>query len=290
MKRLVIAFAILLAILLSLFLYEIYKPDNPLTADLASPSQETRDAAAKILRATAKPPSKLKWLYFSWHLKVGETEADIQNLLRSYNLSTDPTNGLGLVGGLIDNRAYRLDGYWLLHVMLTTDYPNEKTIVEWELVPRWHSFFVWPVTNFTGVWVTYYANGQEFTEDHFQNGQRDGECTTYEPEGWKSAVWNYKHGVADGLWTEYFPSGQIQAQCLYSNQIRVGDLVWYYTNGCAQIREHYDTEKRISSRTLYFPSGKIKTQWLFSNTVSDRIEINYNEDGTTNSVIDHSHH
>ena len=81
MKRILTAFAIALAVLLSLFLYQIDKPDNLPTSDLASPSQEIRDAAAKVLRATAKPPSKIKWFFFTCHLKKGETETNIFELL-----------------------------------------------------------------------------------------------------------------------------------------------------------------------------------------------------------------
>jgi hypothetical protein len=45
------------------------------TADLSSPSQETRDVAAKILQTKAKAPSKMRWFFFSYHIKTGESQA-----------------------------------------------------------------------------------------------------------------------------------------------------------------------------------------------------------------------
>jgi hypothetical protein len=55
MKRL---FPVLLVLILGC------KPAANPVSDLASPSQETRDAAAIVLRATAKPPPKIKWFFF----------------------------------------------------------------------------------------------------------------------------------------------------------------------------------------------------------------------------------
>lgn len=236
MKRMLTTFAILLAILLSLFLYQIYKPENPLTNDLASPSQEKRDAAAKILRVTAKPPSKLKWLFFTWHLKKGESQTNFLALLRSYNLSTQPETGISSIGAYME---YRLDDYWLLGCDFGDNYG--WFLGDWKFVSRWRAVAVWPVTNFTGVWINYYANGQKFTEGCYTNGSRSGEVIDFYPDGSKMSVWHYANGKANGLGTQYFPSGKIKYQCLYSNYEKIGT------------------------------------------------EVNYNEDGTTNSIVDHSH-
>lgn len=197
------------------------KPATHSTADLSSPSQETRDAAAKILRATAKPPSKLKWLFFTSHIRKGESETNILALVRSYHLNTKPNFGMG---GLVDNWVYRLDDYWCL----SCDFNDtDKSLMRWKLLPRWRAVAVWPSTNFTGIWINYYANGQRFTEGTYTNGIRSGKFTTFEPDGLKSSVWDYNHGKANGLYTQYFPSGQIQYQVQYSNSVSIGIGVWY---------------------------------------------------------------
>lgn len=276
--------AILLLISLGLGMYLFCKPATLPTADLASPSQEVRDAAAKVLRAKAKPTSKIKWALFSVRLKLCKTKNEVLELLKTYGVSKTPVGGWGSIAEYMD---YQLDDYWVLTCGFDTN-PNQLFYTS-KLSPRWREFFVWPATNFTGAWINYYANGQIFCDDHFLNGQRHGECTSYTPDGRKASIWHYDEGKANGMWVQYFPSGQIQMQCLYSNQMRVGDRVWFYTNGCIQIREHYDNGNRNGPKTTYFPTGKIKSQCLYSNYTKVGLEVEYNEDGTTNLVKDYSH-
>ena len=284
MKRLIAILIIVVS--LGYCFYLLCKPAAAPTTDLASPSQEIRSAAAKVLRANAKPPWRIKWFFFTQHLKAGESETNILNLLRSYNLSTQIESGMG---GLGEYWEFRLDDYWLLGVVLNNNDYKNKFLERWKLVSRWRAVAVWPSTNFTGYWINYYANGNKFTEGHYQNGFRSGAFTTYEPDGLKNSVWHYDGGKANGMWMQYFPSGQIQVQCLYSNQMRVGDRVWFYTNGYTQLCEHYDNGKLNGPKIIYFPSGKIKYQCLYSNSERVGIEVIYKEDGTTNSVKDFSH-
>jgi MORN repeat variant len=290
-KRIFTALAVLLAVLLALFLYVICKPDNFPTSGLASSSQEKRDAAAKILRETAKPTSKIKWVLRTAFIRTGESKTNIIELLRSYSVSIESRFGMGGLGSY--SEYYQLDDYW----ELACEYQENDevgpsltdSIIKWKLVSGWRAYNVWPSTNFSGSWINYYANGQKFTEGNYTNGMRFGEHISYEPDGSKSSVWNYDHEKANGLWTQYFPSGRIEIQCQYSNNARVGDMVWYYENGSKKFTEHYDDGKRNGLRTDYFPSGKIESQCQYSNYIKIGLEIKYNEDGTTNSVKDYSH-
>jgi hypothetical protein len=232
-KRIFTAFAILLAVLLSLFLYVIYNPSNLPTKDLASPSQETRDAAAKILRATAKPPSKMKWLFFTLLIRKGESEADILELLKFYNLKPDP--GF-VVGSLAEFDEYYLDDYWMLECEYDSD---NKSLIRWKLASRWRGYDVpWP-TNFTGAWITYYANGQKFIEGNFANGKRSGEFVEFNPAGLTNFVCHFDNDKQNRQWTQYFPSGQIQYQVQYSNNVKVGNGIWYNKDGSTNHVSNY---------------------------------------------------
>jgi hypothetical protein len=283
MKRIAVIASIFL---LGLGVYFFCKPAPLPTADLASPSQEVRDAAAKILRVKAKPPSKSIWSFrFTVHLRKGESKTNILALLRSYNLSAHIAGGYGGIG---EYDQYRLDDYWLLGVYLdNNDYTN-LPLVHWKLVPRWREFYVQPPTNFSGVWTTYYANGQKSTEGHFQNGLRSGAFAIYQPDGWNNTVWNYENDKINGMWTQYYPSGQIEIQCLYSNQHRVGDMVSYYENSSKKFVCHYDDGRANGPSIGYFQSGKISYQCINSNGQRIGLAVRYNEDGTTNSVENHS--
>jgi len=223
MKQFLTAFAIVLAVLLSLFLYQIYKPNLP-TSDLASLSQETRDAAAKILRATAKPPSKIKWILRTAFIRKGENETNILALLRYYNSSTGPVGGMG---GLVVCYDYQLDDYWVLECVFND---TDKCLLRWKLFPSWRVVAVWPSTNFSGVWINYFANGQKFTECNYTNGSRFGEQITFYPNGSKSSVTQFDNGV-EKRFTGFFPSGRIQSQGQYSNGTTVGTWIQYNEDG-----------------------------------------------------------
>jgi len=204
------------------------KPTANPTSDLASPSQETRDAAAKILRATAKPSSKIKWFFFTSHIKIDETQSNLFNLLRAYNLSTQPESGMGGVG---EYWEFRLDDYWLLGCEFNNNDYTRLILEKWKLVSRWRDVFILPPTNFSGVWITYYANGQKSSESNYQDGNRSGDFMSFYPDGSKSKVWHYGHGVREGLYTQYFPSGRIQYQMQYSNNVRGEIGIWYNEDG-----------------------------------------------------------
>ena len=210
------------------------KPVASPTTDLTSPSQERRDAAAKILRSTARPPSKIKWVLRTAFIRAGENKTNIVEWLRSYNVNTNSVFGMGSGSGY--SEYYQLDDYWRLGCEYKDD---DNSLIQRKLSSRWQAIAVWPPTNFSGVWINYYANGQKFTEGNYKIGSRSGEFTTFEPDGSKSSVWHYDHDKAEGLWTQYFPSGQIQYQCQYSNNIRVGIWIRHNEDGSTNSTKDY---------------------------------------------------
>jgi hypothetical protein len=211
-------------------------PATPPTADLASPSQRTRDAAAATLRSTVKPPSNRKWLALTRQLRAGENETNVLALLQAHHLSTQAQSGFG---GLGEGRTYRLDDYWCLGCNFNNNDPNCLTLDSWKLVPGWRAFDVWPATNFTGMWINYYANGQPFSKGSYTNGTRGGEHVTFRPDGSKGSVWHYDHGLADGLCTLYFSSGRIWSQEVYSHGHPVGVWVTYREDGSTNYVRDY---------------------------------------------------
>ena len=270
------------ALLFVLCLYSICMPAALPTSDLASQSQEVRDTAAKVLRAKAKPPWKIKWLVLTTPLKVCKTETNVLELLKAYNVKPEP----GLIWGSLSEFAeYQLDDYWMLGCEYDSD---TKALIRWKLLSSWRNFYLQPATNFSGIWVTYFANGQKSSEANYQDGKLAGELISFRPDGSRNSVWHYDHGKANGLWTQYYPSGQIQFECQYSNSVRVGDRVFYNESGSKRSIVHYDNGKENGLCIVYFPSGKVESQCQYSNDVKVGLEVRYNEDGTTNSVKDSS--
>jgi len=254
------------------------KPVPSSSADLASPSQEVRDAAAKILRATAKPPPKNKWLFFTWRIRKGENETDILALLCSYKINTESVFGMG--GGGNHTRVYQLDDYWKLGCRYQE---GDNSLMEWELSPGWRIVAVWPSNNFTGVWINYYANGQKFTEGYWTNGIRDGDYLEYSANGYKRSTSKYDHGEEKSC-AAYYPSGRIHEQIQRRGSLFSSYVVDYNEDGSTNCvsDSHYDNGVDQRLMTKYFPSGRVQFVDQESNTVG--IRISFKEDGSTNCI------
>src|SRR4051812_8508402 len=81
-----------------------------LAQDLNSKSQEIRDAAAKLLRQTYSPPPRTNWDRLLNSLKLGTSETNVMDQLRSMNLRFD--GGAG--SGNTITELCRLDDLWIL--------------------------------------------------------------------------------------------------------------------------------------------------------------------------------
>ena len=136
--------------------------------DLASPSQETRDAAAKILRRTWEPPARTNWETLLSAIKIGMHETNVLELLRPL---TGLTNASGWGSGGVGAGIYRLDDLYLIEYTYRT---SDHIVIGRSLLQRLRE--VWPPdppTDFTGIWVSYYANGQAYCRIGYTNGVRE---------------------------------------------------------------------------------------------------------------------
>jgi hypothetical protein len=153
-------------------------------ADLASPSQEVRDSAAKILRATSHtPPPREKWDKVMNSLHPGMTEADVMKILDPFH----PAGMGGMGGHWIDVEYYKLDDLWILRceysqftgVLLATGLAADSSDAQ-------------PVgsippdqlpDHFTGTRTIYWPDGQPFVERHYTRGVYDGGEIRHFPSG-----------------------------------------------------------------------------------------------------------
>ena len=91
-----------------------------------------------------------------------------------------------------------------------------------------------------------------------------------------------------GKWVNYYANGQKFTEGQYKDGLRVGEFVTYYPDGLKNAVYHYKAGEEEGMRTVYYPSGRIQIQCLRSNHATIGTEVLYNEDGTTNRLIDHS--
>jgi hypothetical protein len=200
--------------------------------DLASPLQETRDAAAKMLRTTYIPISRTNWDSVVASIKTGDKKTNVLELLRPFKVTLQ--GGFG--GGGTYSESYRLDDNWLL----TCWYLNkDDSLIDKNLSPSLRFAWVGPPASFSGVWITYYVNGQKSNEINYKDGSYSGECISFNPDGSKCVVQHYNHQIAEGADTGYFPSGKIKYQGQYRTNAQVGTWIWYNEDGTTNSIKDY---------------------------------------------------
>lgn len=203
-------------------------------SDLGSPSQEKRDAAANILRATYTPPSRTNWDSLVNGFRVGTPKTNVLEHLRSLKLRS----GGGVGSGNAETVTYPLDDLWLLECSFTNT-ASGSGLARVGLVERLRNIWVDPPTNFTGVWTTYYANGQRSHEIHYKDGSQDGSCVLFRSDGSKAVVSTLVNGVAEGEETGFYPSGRLNHRGSYKAGSQVGTWIWYKEDGSVESKKDF---------------------------------------------------
>lgn len=192
------------------------------TSDLGSPSQETRDAAAKILRATYTPPSHNNWDSLVASIKIGDNKTNVIEMLRRHNIK----GGGGAGTGTYESRLFSLDDFWQLELSSERD-----LVVGCQIRQQMRDVWFLPLTNYSGVWTTYWVNGQRSAEVHVKEGKYSGEFTGFSTDGLKSYVQNFDGFNAEGEGLGFFPSGHIQYRQQFKANVQVGPTIWYNEDG-----------------------------------------------------------
>ena len=206
--------------------------------ELASLSQQKRDTAARSLRETYAPPSRTNWDKLTNSLKIGLLQQDIEKQLQSSNVVLA---GPGSGNANAQVRACRLDDLWYLTCSFTNSSakPTEFRLGFIELSQQVSNVWVEPPPNFTGVWRTYWVNGQTNQEWHYKNGQFEGLCVTFHSNGTNSVVWNAHNGLAVEEETGYYPSGRLNYKGTRTNGDHLGVWIWHNEDGTVKERKDY---------------------------------------------------
>ena len=194
-------------------------------SDLYSTNQETRAAAAKILRETYVPPPRTNWDSLVASLKVGASKSNILALLKP--VVVRPEGGGG--SGTFEAQQFRLDDWWMLECHFDHGFLGCKLFAQ--------ALDVWiePPPNFTGLWTTYWINGQKSYEIRYKDGKRDGEMRSfYFDDGSKAVVTHFSKGLQEGDETGYFHSGKVNYRGVYKTNEMIGTWTWFNEDGTVQ--------------------------------------------------------
>jgi hypothetical protein len=152
-----------------------------------------------------------KWDSLLAALKVGDRMTNVEAILKAHGIKYDGP-GLGGAGWL--SREYRFDEAWLLRCEYRCDirYPAESILQAWDLQLSPIYVGVNPPTNFTGVWIVYYINGQKCLETNLKAGAPYGDQICYRFDGSKDCVEHHDPNQAEVGWTQYYHSGGIMTR------------------------------------------------------------------------------
>lgn len=82
-----------------------------------------------------------------------------------------------------------------------------------------------------GKYVTWFENGQEFSEQDFRNGKSEGRAVYWHENGKKSSQGMYHDGYPVGTWVSWHKDGQKESSCNYVNGKKEGFCLWWDDRG-----------------------------------------------------------
>lgn len=232
---------LLLSLMVAVGLFEAANSFGVTARELLTlPSPAQRMWGARILQGSYVPPPRTNGEKLVARLTLGMRESAVAGLLGSAGATNESTETVK--SEVV--KTYRVDDLWVVRCSFTNAVAgkSEGGLSEARLVEQMNQAYVDPPADFTGVWVTYWMNGQVSYERHYQNGLLEGVNTGFYPNGAKSIVISYHNGVPDGEDTGFYPSGTIQYKGQYRAGKEVGHWIWYGENGAIETERDYDAK------------------------------------------------
>jgi MORN repeat protein len=192
---------------------------------LGSASQQVRDVAAERLRETFVATPRSRWEPVVASLKPGDSRDSVVHALKPYGVVADGSPRLTEGGD--SGELYRLDETWVLGAY----FGRANELLRTELMELIRHVWVAPASDFTGMWITYFANGRPSHEIHYKDGRYFGTFTSFRADGSPSVVQQYAAEGVVGEEIGYFPSGAVMYRGQYRNQAQSGTWTWYDEGG-----------------------------------------------------------
>ena len=77
-----------------------------------------------------------------------------------------------------------------------------------------------------GKWISWYPNGQKWSEETYKNGYSNGLSTSWYEDGQKKFEGTYKDGECDGLTTWWYGNGQKMYEGTYKDGESISEKHW----------------------------------------------------------------
>jgi beta-lactamase regulating signal transducer with metallopeptidase domain/uncharacterized GH25 family protein len=227
-------------------------PVTALKRQLASSDQKTRDAAAAMLRnlAPVVVPNP----------KPGKLLSLEPQIKRDVALKFAGLNEEDVEAKLDQFEVFRLDDQQIARVWFDRQTGN---YLKSELIPQVRSVWVEPPADYTGVWTTYFVNGNRRYQISYQSGKYDGPYLAYYDNGKVAVSQQYSMQICDGEDIGYYPSGEVLHLGNYAADRQVGLWTFYYPNGSVRTTQKYPDARPLNAVSSRVPKEKpasIKSQ------------------------------
>ncbi len=203
---------------------------------LGSSKQSERDGGAIKMRGTFIPSNKGNWeKQLSW-VRPGMVLTDVEKKLKRMTEQQFKVTAGNCSGGSCP-QSYRLDHCYVLRISYSVgsyDLRNDNKdnqVISAEVIEQMEYRWVEPPPKFTGIWITYFINGQKSREINYNDGKYNGQFISFHADGSKAVVQHYIDNIAEGEDTGYFPSGRIMYRGIYKTGVQVGVWTWYNEDG-----------------------------------------------------------
>jgi antitoxin component YwqK of YwqJK toxin-antitoxin module len=128
----------------------------------------------------------------------------------------------------------------------------------------------------TGIWETYYRNGQLNYRGSFKDGEQDG-IWEYYYKGQLLYKGSFNNGKKDGIWEKYWDNGQLMSKQLYKDDELIEELP--LTESEQSKKGKLFIPRRLSGENSRF------IQWNKEQPIVDGVQINqFTHDGKKDGI------
>ena len=102
----------------------------------------------------------------------------------------------------------------------------------------------------SGIFKTYFTNGNILAEISYRNGMLNGRCVMYYPNGFLHNEKHFMNGKLDGVFRAWDESGSLFFEISYKDDIQHGPDRTYRKNGVVEYEDIYDWGKIVQRKTF----------------------------------------
>lgn len=124
-----------------------------------------------------------------------------------------------------------------------------------------------------------YENGDIKEECQFKNGQKNGICRGYFPDGSLEYIVKFKNDTLNGESLFFHKNGYLHWKVNFDMGVKNGNIKYYDERGKVFQESNFENNQLHGISLNYYPSGKLKSKMTYMNGMLDGDFFSYYEEG-----------